>query len=188
MRRHTSHYASESCPEDVHHCSGPECTKSKSKDSRHRASDLFALCERRVRRRDSRGRAQARTLCRPGDVPERTIKERTVPSRFPNGRFGRRPPSGTESSSDMEEAPQVLLVGGGDECAGRCARKRRRTRLSEQSTEGKRLCPSVPLRIMWWSPERLHMPLCPERRRFRLGIVPTCHPATPVRLCQRVPC
>ena len=29
---------------------------------------------------------------------------------------------------------------------------------------------SVPLKIMWWSPERLHMPLRPEQRRFRLGI------------------
>ena len=47
---------------------------------------------------------------------------------------------------------------------------------------------SVPLRIMWWSPERLHMPLRPEQRRFRMGIVPTCHPATLVRLRQRVPC
>ena len=67
---------------------------------------------------------------RPGDKPERTIKEGTVPSRFPDGKFGQRPLSGTDSSSDVEEAPQVLLVGGSDECAGRRGRKRRRVRLS----------------------------------------------------------
>ena len=44
MRRHTSHYASESCPEDVHHCSGPECTRPTSKDSKPRASDPMLLC------------------------------------------------------------------------------------------------------------------------------------------------
>ena len=46
----------------IYHCSGPICTRSKSKDSKPGASNLFALCERRVRRRDNRGRAQACTL------------------------------------------------------------------------------------------------------------------------------
>ena len=68
---------------------------------------------------------------RPSDVPERTVNERTVPSRFPNGKFGRRPSSGTDTPSETEEVPQVLLVGGSDERAGRRCRKRRGVRLSE---------------------------------------------------------
>ena len=78
----------------------------------------------------------------------------------------------------------MLLVGGGDEGVGRCIRKRRRIRLSEHCPEKARSFVRTFEDNVMESGTAAHH----AQRLLRFGMVPTCHPATPVRLRQRVPC